>query len=174
MKFVEQCLHLCTITVLAMLLASCGATSIDQVDPSLIGTWHGECEISLPVVFNPDQLPDSVERTRQAVALDITIQEDATIKGTVGEANLEESLLKRNRGELGRRLNMASDYIIIDGHLSGPIVSGQDETELKSFTIPFDLIGDEIRGGLMWRQAWKYPFPLCRVELERQQLEKEE
>ncbi len=169
MKIVENRLSLFTIIVMGMLLAGCGAASIDQVDPSLIGTWHGECEISLPVVFNPANLPDGVERTRQAVSMHITIREDAATEGSVGEATLEESVLKRNRGELGRRLNMASDYIIIDGDLSGPIVAGQDENDLKSFTIPFDLVDGEIRGGLMWRQGWKYPYPLCKVELERRQ-----
>ncbi len=154
---------------LGILLAGCGATPIEEVDPSLTGTWHGECEISLPVVFDPGQLPDDVERTRQTVALEITIDADAVVHGTVGEATLQESVLKRNRGELGRRLNMASDYIIIDGHLAGPIVPGADENDLKSFTIPFDLVDNRIEGGLMWRQSWKYPFPLCSVVLERRQ-----
>jgi len=58
---------------------------------------------------------------------------DAAAHGTVGEATLQESVLKRNRGELGRSLNMASDYIIIDGHLAGPIVFGADENDVKPF-----------------------------------------
>ncbi len=160
-------LSLLVVVALGTLLAGCGATAIEVVEPSLAGTWHGECEISLPVVFNPAQLPDDVEPTQRAIALDITFYEDAAVEGTVGEATLEESVLQRNRGELGRRLNMASDYIIIDGYLSGPIVSGEDENGVKSFTIPFDLVDDHIRGGLMWRQAWKYPFPLCSIDLER-------
>ena len=168
MKQVENRLSLLAVVVLGVLLVGCGATPIEVVDPSLSGTWHGECEISLPVVFDPSELPDSVERTRTTVALNITIHEDATVEGTVGEATLEESVLKRNRGELGRSLNTASDYIIIDGHLSGPIVSGEDENDVKSFTIPFDLVDGRIQGGLMWLQKGKYPLHLCRqLDMER-------
>ena len=163
----EDCLNVLVIVVLGILLASCGATPIKEVDPSVTGTWHGECEIGLPVVFNPAQLPDGVDRTRRVVALNITIHENAAVEGTVGEATIEGSVLKRNRGELGRSLNMASDYIIIDGYLSRPIVSGEDESDLKSFTIPFDLVDNQIQGGLMWRQAGKYPLPLCHVNQER-------
>jgi hypothetical protein len=152
---------------LGFLLAGCGATPIDVVDPALVGTWQGECAIDLPIVFDPAQLPGDEERTQSIVALTITIREDATINGTLGEAAIEASVLKRNRGELGRNLNVASDYIIIDGHLAGPIVSGADETDVKPFTIPFDLIDDHIQGGLMWRQAGKYPLPLCSVDLQQ-------
>ena len=152
---------------LILLITGCGATPIEVVDASLIGTWHGECTINLPIVFDPTQLPQDVERSKTSVAMDITIHEDATVEGTVGEATLEECILKRNRGELGRRLNMASDYIIMDGYLSAPIVSGQDESKVKEFTIPFNLADGHIQGGLMWRQEWKYPYPLCSVDLER-------
>ena len=48
-------------------------------------------------------------------------------------------------------------------------MSGADENDLKSFTIPFDLVDNRIEGGLMWLQAWKYPFPICKVVLERHQ-----
>ena len=153
--------------VLVGLLAGCSGTPIEVVDTSLVGAWHGECRIGLPVVFNPNQIPENVERTYTTVDIDIIIHEDANVEGTLGEATLEESVLKLNRGDLGRSLNIASDYIIIDGHLSGPIVSGQDAEPLKEFTIPFDLVGGHIDGGLMWLQAWKYPYPLCHLDLER-------
>lgn len=156
-----------TVVVFGLLLAGCGATPIETVDPSLVGVWHGECVIDLPVVFDPTQLPEDVERTKTTIPLDITIHTDASVTGTIGEAKLDECVLKHNRSELGRRLNMASDYIIMDGYLSGPIVLGEDENDLKTFTIPFDLVDEHIEGGLMWLQEWKYPFPLCDVDLAR-------
>ena len=153
---------------ISVLLAACITTPIEVVDGSLVGAWHGECEIGLPVVFNPNQIPESVERTYTTVDLDITIHEDAKVEGTLGEAILEECVLKLNRSDLGRALNMASDYIIVDGYLSGPIVSGEDAGDLKGFTIPFDLVDGHIQGGLMWLQTSKYPFPLCRqLDIER-------
>jgi hypothetical protein len=168
MKAFNYSLLALMIVVLVIVLASCGATPIEVVDPLLVGSWYGECGLSLPIVFNPNELPDSVERTQQAVALTVIIHEDAVVDGTIGEATLQDSVLKQNRGELGRRLNIASDYIIINGYLSGPIVPGQDDNELKSFTIPFDLADEKIQGGLMWRQEWRYPYPLCKVVMEQQ------
>ncbi len=168
MRWLENRPYVVIVIVLSALVAGCGATAIGEAPPSLIGTWQGECEINLPVAFNPTQLPEDVTRSQQAVEVTIIIQEDASVDGMVGEALLAKSVLKRNRGELGRNLNVASDYIIIDGYLTGPIVAGEDEIERKSFTIPFDLVDDQIHGGLMWRQAWKYPLPLCDVDLDRQ------
>lgn len=156
------------VAILSILLAGCGATSIESVEPSLTGTWYGECDVDLPIVFNPSDVPEDIERIKMPVALAITIHEDAVVDGKVGEATIGESMLKRNRGELGRQLNVATDYVIIDGHLSGPIVSGNDEVDLKEFSIPFNLVDDQIRGSLFWRQQRKYPFPLCsRLTLER-------
>ena len=167
MKRRMNSLHVWATLVLGVLLAGCIGTPIEVVNTSLVGAWHGECKISLPVVFNPNQVPENVERTHTMVDLDITIHEDATVEGTLGEATLEECVLKLNRGDLGRSLNIASDYIIADGHLAGPIVSGQDANDLKEFTIPFDLVDGRMHGGLMWVQDWKYPYPLCQLDLER-------
>jgi hypothetical protein len=167
MRRVKNSLCVLATFFLSVLLAACITTPIEEVDGSLVGAWHGECEIGLLVVFNPKQIPEDVERTYTTVDLDITIHEDANVEGALGEAILEECVLKLNRGDLGRALNMASDYIIIDGYLSGPIVSGEDAGDLKGFTIPFDLVDGHIQGGLMWLQTRKYPFPLCQLDLER-------
>ena len=164
---VEHLLRLAAIVALGLVLTSCGATPIDVVDPALVGTWQGECRLDLPVVFNPNQIPEGVERSVTIAAVSITIFEDATVEGSIAEATFEDCVLKYNRGELGRTLNMATDYIIIDGHLAGPIVSGHDENETKSFTIPFNLVEGRIQGGLMWLQTGKYPYPLCDIDLER-------
>ncbi|MCB0116497.1 MAG: hypothetical protein KDD84_20505 [Caldilineaceae bacterium] len=149
------------LTVLAMLPAGCLATPLTVVDPALVGTWQGTCEIGVPVLFDPSQLPEGVERTHQSVALTVTIHEDASVDGSLGDATFEECVLKANRNDLGRSLNIASDYIVIDGFLSGAIVPDQDETDVKNFTIPFDLVEGKIEGGLMWVAEGKYPFPLC-------------
>ena len=166
MKRVGILLRLAAIITLGLVLASCGATAIEVVDPSLLGAWQGECKIGLPVVFNPNQLPENVQRTVTTVPVALTILEDATVEGSIGEATLEDCVLKRNRGELGRTLNLATDYIIMDGHLAGPIVSGHDENNTKAFMLPFNLVEGRIQGGLNWQQKWMYPYPLCDIDLE--------
>lgn len=163
-KTVAWLLMLCG---LGLFIAACGATPIDVVAPALVGHWRGDCAINVPVVFNPTQLPDDVVRHAVTVTLALTIHADATVEGWVGDASIEESELMTNRGDLGRSLNIASDYIILNGHLAGAIVAGQDETESKAFSLPFDLVDGQIHGGLMWRESWKYPLPLCSVDLAR-------
>ena len=154
--------------VVGVLLTGCLATPIEDVDAALVGDWQGECRIGLPVLFDPGEIPEGVERTYATVNLDLSIYEDATVAGTLGAATIEESVLKRNRSELGRALDMASDYIVTDGLLSGAIVPGEDEGEPKHFTIPFDLVDGHLQGGLMWLESPKYPYPLCtQVDLER-------
>ncbi len=167
MKRVDIVLRLAAIVVFGLVLTSCGATAMEVVDPELVGAWQGECKIGLPVVFNPNQLPENVPRSVTTVKVAITISEDATVEGCIGEAIVEECVLKRNRGELGRMLDMATDYIIMDGYLAGPIVSGHDENDSKSFMMPFNLVEGRIPGGLNWQQKWKYPYPLCVIDLER-------
>lgn len=155
------------VVLLSFLLAGCVDTPITEVDSSLVGEWRGDCEIGLPVVFDPTQIPEGVERSHTNVALVITIHDDASIEGRMGEATFVEAVLKQNRTELGRVLNVETDYIIADGYLSGPIVPGADETERKSFTVPFNLVEGRVQGSLFWLQSLKYPYPLCRVDLER-------
>ena len=156
------------IAVVGIVPAGCLATPIDVVDAALVGDWHGECTVGLPVLFDPSQIPEGVERTQTTVSLTLSIQEDATVGGTLGEATMEESVLKLNRGELGMALNMASDYIVTGGFLSGPIVRGEDEGDPKQFTIPFDVVDGHLQGGLMWLESPQYPFPLCaQVDLTR-------
>lgn len=150
--------------ILALLLAACLATPIDTVDPALLGTWQGESTVRPPIRFEP--APDEERQPEVAVPLAITIHEDARVTGTIGGAELRDCVLKLNRSELGRRLNMASDYIVMDGYLDGPILPGdEDEAARKAFTIPFDVIDGHMRGSVMWLQEWKYPSPLMEVSV---------
>ena len=99
---------LLVIAVAGVMAAGCLATPIAVVDAALVGDWQGECRIGLPVLFDPGEIPEGVERTYTTVSLDLTIHEDATVEGALGEAAIDGSVLKRNRSELGRALNMAS------------------------------------------------------------------
>ena len=164
-KPAQICL-LAVFTVVALLMASCGATPIAQVEAPLLGTWHGESMVRPPISFvpPPTETPRPPEVT---VDIDITIHEDASVTGTVGGAELKDCVLKRNRGDLGRSLNVASDYIIMDGYLDGPVIPGDEELR-KDFTIPFNLVDDHMQGSVMWLKDRKYPFPLLRVDLEQE------
>jgi len=150
-----------------LLVAGCGATPMEHVDASLLGTWHGAATVRPPISFVPPS-DDTPRQPEVAVSITVTIHDDARVTGAVGDAELVNCVLKYNRDELGRQLNIASDYIVIDGYLQGSIIPG-DEELYKDFTIPFNVVDGHIQGSIMWLQKGKYPSPLMRVDLVKSQ-----
>ena len=154
-----------SILVIVTLIVGCLAQPLDTIPAPLLGTWHGDSTVRMPIVFVPEPDDDPTDDVRLPIAIDITIHADGTVTGTVGDAELVDCLLKQNRGELGRRLNIATDFIIMDGYLAGAIVPG-DEVQDRQLTIPFNVVDDQLRGTLFWVKEWKYPFPLLpQIEL---------
>ncbi len=154
--------------VVATLITGCMARSMDTIPNLLLGTWHGDTTVRLPIVFEPEPDDDPTDDVRLPVVIDLAIHDDGTVTGTVGDAELMDCVLKQNRGALGRRLNMATDYIVMDGYLSGPIVP-EDEVQEKQLTIPFNIVDGHLRGSLFWVKEWKYPLPLLpRVDLVKE------
>jgi hypothetical protein len=148
-----------TLLAVVILVAGCLARPLGSIPEPLLGAWHGEATVRLPIVFVPEPDDDPTDDVVLPVALDLIIHDDGTVTGTVGDAELVDCVLKQNRGELGRRLNMATDYIIMDGYLAGSIVA-EDEVPEKAFTIPFNIVDGQMRGSLFWVKEWKYPLPL--------------
>ena len=64
----------------------------------------------------------------------------------VGDAILTDGRLERNRGALGRKLNLATDYLIT-GKLNGSIVRSESITR-ESVSIPLNFSGGEYTGGI--------------------------
>jgi len=151
-------LALALLTVVT-LLTGCLARPMNTIPTPLLGTWHGDTTVRLPIVFVPEPNDDPSDNVRLPIAIDLTIHDDGTVTGTVGDAQLVNCVLKQNRGELGRRLNLATDYIIMDGYLSGAMVPEDEEPE-KALTIPFNIVDGHLRGTLFWVQTGKYPLPL--------------
>jgi hypothetical protein len=104
------------------------------VTPAMVGTWQGDARIVVAWCRQPT-LPIAVE-----------IAADGTVTGKVGDATLAHGRLAANRGALGRKLNLATDYIIT-GELTGPIVAAENITR-KSVSIPLDFTGTTFTGGL--------------------------
>jgi hypothetical protein len=121
--------------------------------------------VRLPIEFTPIEIVPLEEIQRAAVEVDITIHEDGSVTGTVGDATLQQCILKKNRGELGRSLNIASDYLVAEGYLDGAIVP-EDTITYKEFTIPFDIVDGKLHGSIMWLEGWKYPKPLLAIDLD--------
>ncbi len=119
-------------------LSSCASKIV--LTPAQVGHWEGNARII--VIW--------CQHTNLPVKLDI--QADGSVTGTVGDARLTEGRFLKNRGWLGRKLNMWSDYIIT-GRLDGPIVAAEGITR-KRVMMPFNFDGGFIKGGLGTSGTW--------------------
>jgi hypothetical protein len=126
-----------------------------QPDSTLTGRWHGKSEIfsSFKKGAYPSHFPeDSIE-------IDIHIRPDGTVEGRVGGAAFVDCRVQKNRSWFGKWIGIRSDYIITRGFLTGRI-NAADPEDKRSFTIPFNLVGEGIKGGFMVKKRWTYPEPM--------------
>lgn len=105
-----------------------------SVDPCLVGHWQGQAEIIVAWC-----------RQKQ-LRVDIEVRPDGRATGRVGEAVLNGARLTRNRGVLGRRLGLATDWIL-RGELAGPLVAAEGIVRNR-VSIPLDFREDRWVGGL--------------------------
>ena len=119
----------------ALTLAFTGCRAGDSiVTPAMIGHWEGTAHI----------VASWVHQTNLPVKVDINA--DGSVTGTVGDAKLTEGRFELNRGWLGRKLNLWSDYIITGG-LSGAIVAAEGITR-SSVAIPLNFKDGMFEGGV--------------------------
>lgn len=104
------------------------------VTPAMAGHWEGSAQIVV----------SWCHQTKLPVKIDI--HADGSVTGTVGDAKLTEGRFQRNRGWLGRKLNLWSDYIITGG-LSGAIVAAEGITR-SGVKMPLNFSGDAFAGGV--------------------------
>jgi len=120
--------------LLAVLIASTLQAADEAVPKSMIGHWEGNARI----------IVDWCKQQQLHVAIDIN--SNGSITGKVGDATLTHGQFTSNRGWIGRKLNLATDYII-RGDLTGPIVSAEDITR-PSVSIPLNFSNGSFVGGI--------------------------
>ena len=102
------------LSLLLALAATSPGSSTSHVDPTLMGRWRGSARIVVQWVQRKD-LP-----------LDLTIDGEGTVRGTVGDARLVGARLERNRGAIGRA-RAGQDYkTILTTYYPGTTVSRID------------------------------------------------
>lgn len=114
------------IMAMAMWLVSCIPAPLTEVPPDMVGDWQGEAKIIVAWV-EQEMLP---------VAL--TIHEDGTVEGHVGDATLVSGSIRSN--------SVGSEYIIV-ADLDGAIVSTED-VHRDGVKIPMDFDGERFAGGV--------------------------
>ncbi len=123
------------IVMLASFLAAwnlCAAESI--ITPVMVGHWEGNARI----------IVSWCHQKNLRVAVDI--HADGSVTGKIGDATLIGGSFEANRGWLGRKLNLATDYIIT-GKLDGAIVADEGIARDKIY-IPLNLKDDAFVGGI--------------------------
>ena len=106
----------------------------NSVAPTMTGHWVGNARI----------IVSWCHQTNLVVAVDI--KSDGTVTGKIGDAILVEGCFEKNRGWLGRKLNLATDYII-KGKLDGSVVAVEGITR-ERISIPLNFNDSAFTGGI--------------------------
>jgi hypothetical protein len=129
---------LATLVLMLPVLSSCASQSV--LTPAQVGYWEGNARIIMTWCH----------QTNLLVKLDI--KPDGSVTGSVGDARLTEGRFLNNRGWLGRKLNIETDYII-KGHLHGPIIAAEAITRARAL-MPLNFDGGLIKGGVATSGTW--------------------
>jgi hypothetical protein len=117
----------------AMLLAW-NSPAGENIALPVAGHWEGNARI----------IVSWCRQTNLNVAVDI--HADGSVTGKIGDATLIDGRFEANRGWLGRKLNLATDYIIT-GKLDGAIVAVEGIVRDKVY-IPINLKDSAFVGGI--------------------------
>ena len=123
------------VVIAAVLLVSGIAFGAEKtVTPAMVGQWRGNAQIIM-TWCQETNLPVSIQ-----------IKTDGSVSGKVGDATLANGQLERNRGWIGRKLHVKTDYIIT-GRLEGPIVA-REKIHRSGVSIPLNFSGGAFVGGV--------------------------
>ena len=93
----------------------------------------------------------------------IIIESSGVATGRIGQAVFNDCIIHRNRGWLGRKLNLKTDFIVLGGYMEGKITP-KDEGKRREFTIPLNIVNGKLTGTIMLLPK----FPLTRpLKLEK-------
>ena len=98
---------------------------------ALVGAWETEAEIRV------NEAESGVTSYRGKLRVSLTLYEDGTVEGTVGDAAMQNAYFRRNRGWLFKLLNWATDYIIV-GDLNGSVIGEAKWAEFNIIVVEFD------------------------------------
>jgi hypothetical protein len=118
---------------------------------TMIGNWTGQAEVFAPYTKE--------EAVTDWIDTKITIAADGTVTGQIGQAELVNCTVRRNRTWFERLIGIKNDFTI-DGCTLENGLDEQDGISKREIRIPFDLTGKEIKGSVFVIEQWKYPDPL--------------
>ena len=151
------------VAILVPLLSSCGNGSATISDQRLAGDWQGKSR------FTGISYQEATQKkiAPQQVEMNLHIAADGTVTGRVGGATLSDGLVESNRGWLGRKLNIKTDFII-RGRLIGSVAAGS-ANETNTINAPFNLPNGRMKGTLFIIRPFVYPYPILSLQLNHPQ-----
>lgn len=148
-------------------LSGCGQSRHLTLDESndgapLIGTWSGRQFVT--VRYTTGFMKFRFVESRDSIPVEIHIDKDAGVSGRIGNAKLSDCRVIKNRGSIGRKLNLATDFAI-RGKLEGFIFDG-DTIVNKEIAIPFEL-STGILSGSVFHKIGIDVFPMAGLNLRK-------
>jgi hypothetical protein len=140
---------------------------LDDWNPpdSLVGKWSGLSEVFAP--FKIGESPS--EHPEDWIKIVIMIDDSAKVTGKIGQAEFAGCSVRQNRNWFEKFIGIKNDYVIRDCYIQNGIVQA-DTTKKRDISIPFNVIGNEIKGSVFEIEDWKYPDPLFpRMALTREE-----
>ena len=122
------------------LFAACTNWTVPE---SLVGKWEGKDKVTVRIKVNGEFV---FIKAQDSIPFIINIQSDGTVQGSLGGAKFNNCKISKNRGELGKKLNLATDFVI-KGDLSGKIFENDPEV-IKKISMPFDNKNGNLKGSL--------------------------
>lgn len=148
---------------LAILLPVFTAPAAETATVSdLAGQWHGKSRFT--GISYEEATQNKV--TPQEVEIALHIAADGKVTGRIGGAELTNCVVASNRGWIGRKLHLWTDFII-RGQVVGAVAPGSDSgTHL--INAPFNFDGAQTRGTVFVTYPVKYPYPFLNLRLNRE------
>ena len=125
------------------------------ISDEVVGRWEGSSEVFAD--FKLDESPSS--SPDDLIFIQLKIKQDGSVSGIIGDALLENGIIKKNRNNLGKFLGINSDYIIVNATIRGKI-NVHDKLESRRVSIPLDFEANSLKGSINLKEAFKYPDPI--------------
>lgn len=130
------------------------------VPESLVGTWSGTQKVTVRV----RQARGGFRFVSDTVAIALGVRADGSVEGRVGGATLVGSYVLKNRGWVGRLINVATDFRL-EGRLQGALFP-EDPIPTMDVHAPFGISGDTLTGSL-FQQSGMGVYPMVDLHLAR-------
>ena len=123
------------VAVVALMVGVRTSVRAQRVDSAMVGSWVGRASIAVPW-----------SRQRE-LAVRVTIRDDGSVSGTIGDAQLIDGRFASARGPAGRALRIGREYAI-RGALSGPVIRSE-AVQRTSVRLSLDWKGQTFEGELL-------------------------